>query len=287
MSTNIALGGNRLSRPRILRTGHPLTDSQIASVAPAVFSPGPHSSRAESYAYVPTNRVLESLRERGWGVYEVSQQRSRREDRDPYTKHMLRMRPLAQWDNEADTAREGATEVCVINAHDGTAAYHLYAGFLRFVCSNGMIVGDAFSAFKVRHTTFDVTRKLVVENAEEIVTNDFPKVAERMDLMRQRTLAAEEQYELARTALKLRYGDMLPPFNADLLLMERRQDDRGDSLWHVFNRIQENLLYGGFETRSLMFNRRSMVRPVERVTAVVNMNRGLWNAAERLLPAPV
>lgn len=283
MSTNLALGGNRLSRPRILRTGHPLTDQQIASVAPAVFAEGPHNSRAASYAYVPTSRVLESLRERGWGVHEVSQQRSRKEDRDPYTKHMLRLRPLSTW-TERSIVNEGAPEVCVVNAHDGTAAYHLYAGLLRYVCNNGMIVGEGFTAFKVRHTTYDVTRKLVLENAEEIVTNEFPKVVERIDLMQQRTLAAEEQYELARAALKTRYGDTLPPFNADLLLLERRPEDRGDSLWRVFNRIQENLLYGGFETRSLMFNRRSMVRPVERVTAVVNMNRGLWTAAERLLP---
>lgn len=282
--SNIALGGNRLSRPRILRTGHPLTNEQIASVAPAVFAEGPHDSRAATYAYVPTSRVLENLRERGWGVHEVSQQRSRREDRDPYTKHMLRLRPLSEWNSSDLKKAEGAPEVCVINAHDGTAAYHLYAGLLRFVCNNGMIVGDAYTAFKVRHTTYDVTKKLVVENAEEIVTNEFPKLVGQIDMMQQRTLEAEEQYELARAALKLRYGDMLPPFNAELLLMERRPEDRGDSLWRVFNRIQENFLYGGFETRSLMFNRRSMVRPVERVTAVVNMNRGLWNAAENLLP---
>lgn len=283
--TNIALGGNRLSRPRILRTGHPLTDQQIASVAPAVFAEGPHESRGERYAYVPTSRVLESLRERGWGVYEVSQQRSRKEDRDPYTKHMMRLRPLDKW-NDKSIQNEGAPEVCVVNAHDGTAAYHLYAGLLRFVCNNGMIVGSAFSAFKVRHTEYDVTKKLVVENAEEIVTNEFPKITEKIDLMQQRKLEVEEQYELARTALKLRYGDTLPPFNAEMLLQERRYEDAGDNLWRTMNRIQENLLYGGFETRSLMFNRRSMVRPVERVTAVVSLNRGLWDAAEDLLRIP-
>lgn len=279
---NIALGGNRLSRPRILRTGHALSDAQIRTVAPAVFAEGPHHERAASYAYVPTYRVLNDLRDKGWEVMEVSQQRSRTADRDPYTKHMLRMRPRSdgtQWTKLND----GVPEICVINAHDGTAAYHLYAGFFRYACSNGLIIGTGFSAFKVRHTTADVTRKLVIENAEEMVTTDFPALVERTVEMRKKLLNAEQQYEFARQALKLRYGDTLPPFNAELLLHARRIQDVGDDVWCVFNRVQENIMYGGFETRSLMFNRRSMVRGVERVSEAVRINRGLWDLAQETL----
>lgn len=283
MEQNIALGGNRLSRPRILRTGHALNDAQIRSVAPAVFAEGPHADRAQSYAYVPTYRVLHDLREKGWEVMEVSQQRSRAADRDPYTKHMLRMRPAGV--HKTISLEEGIPEVCVINAHDGTAAYHLYAGFFRYACSNGLIIGTGFSAFKVRHTAADVTRKLVRENAEELVVEEFPKLVESTQRMRSVMLDTERQYELARAALKLRYGDALPPFNAEMLLHERRAADRGDDLWRVFNRVQENLMYGGFETRSLMFNRRSMVRGVERVSEAVRINRGLWDLAEQALQA--
>lgn len=281
MHDNIALGGNRLTRPRILRTGHALSDEQIRSVAPAVFAEGPHHERAASYSYVPTYRVLNDLRDKGWQVFEVSQQRSRKEDRDPYTKHMLRMRPAGRM--SPINLDEGIPEVCVVNAHDGTAAYHLYAGFFRYACSNGLIIGQGFSAFKVRHTQADVTRKLVRENAEELVVDEFPKLVTQVDEMKQLTLDTERQYEMARQALKLRYGDALPPFNAEMLLHERREQDRGDSLWRVFNRIQENLMYGGFETRSLMFNRRSMVRGIERVSEAVRVNRGLWDLAEAAL----
>ena len=280
---NLALGGNKLTRPRILRTGHALSDAQIMGVAPAVFAEGPHHERAASYSYVPTYRVLTDLRDKGWEVMEASQQRSRAADRDPYTKHMLRMRPSGKL--TAANLNEGVPEVCVINAHDGTAAYHLYAGFFRYACSNGLIIGEGFSAFKVRHTHADVTRKLVRENAEELVVEEFPKVVARVGEMQELTLRTEAAYEMARAALKLRYGDALPPFNPEQLLDIRREEDRGDSVWKVMNRIQENLMYGGFETRSLMFNRRSMVRGVERVSEAVRINRGLWTLAEEALQA--
>jgi hypothetical protein len=284
MSQNLALGGNRLTRPRILRTGHPLTDEQIMGVAPAVFAEAPHATRGDRYAYVPTSRVLNELRGKGWQVMEVSQQRSRAADRDPYTKHMIRMRPAEQFGGIA-LGGEGIPEICVINAHDGTAAYHLYAGMFRYACSNGLIIGQGFTSFKVRHTIPEVTRKLVLENAEQLAVEEFPKLVGTISEMKRVELETERQYEMARAALKLRYGDALPPFNAEMLLDTKRQEDAGANLWRVFNRIQENLMYGGFETRSLMFNRRSLVRGVERVTEAVRINRGLWDLAQEQLLA--
>ncbi len=282
MSQNLALGGNRLTRPRILRTGHALNDEQIMGVAPAVFAEAPHAARGERYAYVPTSRVLNELRGKGWQVMEVSQQRSRAADRDPYTKHMIRMRPAGAIALNMD---EGVPEICVINAHDGTAAYHLYAGMFRYACSNGLIIGQGFTSFKVRHTIPEVTRKLVLENAEQLAVEEFPKLVVNITEMKKVEIETERQYEMARAALKLRYGDALPPFNAEMLLETKRQEDAGDNLWRVFNRIQENLMYGGFETRSLMFNRRSVVRGVERVTEAVRINRGLWDLAQEQLLA--
>ena len=138
-----------LNSPRILRTGQPLTLAGIQQVCPAVFAKEPHNSRGPRYLYVPTIDPLQALLDTGWGVYEASQQRSRAADKDPYTKHMLRLRKLEHFDN-TQTLREGVPEVILINAHDGTAAYHLRAGFFRFVCANGLIVGNNIAGFKIR-----------------------------------------------------------------------------------------------------------------------------------------
>jgi hypothetical protein len=269
-----------ISSARVLRTGAPLSLEAIRQVAPAVFATTPHESRGPRYAYVPTSDPLQALLDNGWGVYEASQQRSRIQGKDPYTKHMLRMRKLGDFGgNSIYEKDEGVPEVILINAHDGTAAYHMMAGFFRFVCSNGLMVGKHMGGFKVRHTVGPQTSLEVLKAGEDTITQKFPLMVEQIGAMRHHMLTHAQQLTLADIALGLRYGSTVAPFEAAELLNARRDADAGDSVWHTMNRIQENIIDGGWETRSQMFARRSMVRPVERVSAVAQINGGIWDAA--------
>jgi Domain of unknown function (DUF932). len=266
-----------INSPRMLRTGQPLTLEQIKSVAPAVFASGPHESRGPRYAYVPTIAPLQTLLDSGWHVYEAAQQRARAADRDPYTKHMLRMR------KESLTKHtDGVPEVILINGHDGSASYRLIAGYFRFVCCNGLMVGSHISSFTVRHTVGPQTSDEVLRAGEKTITEKFPAMMEQMEKWRKITLSDAAAYSLAKTAVQLRYGDTVPPFKPAELLLVRRDADRAPTLWNTLNRIQENIMGGGWETRSAMFGRKSTVRPVERVSAVAKINGGLWDAAFQL-----
>lgn len=271
-------------KSRVLRTGQPLALEAIRQVAPAVFAPAAHPERGPRYAYVPTIQPLQALLDSGWGVYEASQQRARAADRDPYTKHMLRMRKLNAW--EAKRGDDGVPEVILINAHDGTAAYKVMAGYFRFVCSNGLIAGTMLGNIVVRHTVGLQTSAEVLAAHEHTITNKFPTLVEQIGRMKKYKVPdTDVQMLLANRALELRYGSDLPPFDAAELLQVRRDEDKDPTLWNLLNRIQENVMTGGWETRSTMLNRRSKVRPVERVTAVANINSGLWDTAVGLLPA--
>lgn len=272
-----------MAMPRVLRTGAPLALEVIKQVAPAVFAQEAHDSRGPRYLYVPTIQPLQTLLDNGWGVYEASQQRSRAADRDPYTKHMLRLRKLEDFDLSSKKIGEGIPEVVMVNAHDGTAAYHLHAGYFRLVCMNGMIVGQKMAGFKVRHTVSSQTNLEVLDAAEKTVTEKFPLMLEHVGAMQEKEISRETQMEWAKLAQRLRYGDTMAPFEPEALLHTRREADAGDSVWKVLNRIQENIMNGGWETRSTMFNRRSQVRPVERVSAVVKINGGLWDHAMELI----
>jgi hypothetical protein len=273
-----------LNTPRILRTGQPLALEAIRQAAPAVFASEPHESRGPRYAYVPTIQPLQKLLDNGWGVYEVGQQRSRDAGRDPYTKHMLRLRKLEHFSaRHSDVFTDGVPEVIMINAHDGSAAYHLFGGWFRFVCSNGLIVGDTFSGFKVRHTVGPQTSAEVLEAGESILTTEFPRIITRVGDMKQVKVTDANAYRLAQKAVELRYGGTLAPFDTRELITPRRDEDRDPTLWNMLNRIQENIMDGGWETRSRLFARRSTVKPVERVSAVAKINRGLWNEAEAIL----
>ena len=270
-----------LNSPRILRTGQPLTLAGIQQVCPAVLAKEPHNSRGPRYLYVPTSDPLPALLDTGWGVYEASQQRSRAADKDPYTKHMLRLRKLEHFDS-TQVLREGVPEVILINAHDGTAAYHLRAGFFRFVCANGLIVGNNIAGFKIRHTITSQTTAEVIDGCTRVVTESFPIMLDNIQHFQHIKLLPEHQYRLAEQGIKLRYGGTLPAFTVQDALTCRRDEDEEPTLWNIMNRVQENVVYGGWEKKSLGYSRRTTVRPVERVTAVAQINAGLWDAAAAL-----
>lgn len=266
-----------IKSPRILRTGSPLALEAIRQVCPAVVALEPHFSRGPRYRYVPTIDPLQALLDTGWGVYEASQQRSRAADRDPYTKHMLRLRRMEDFQPAA--IGQGVAEVILINAHDGTAAYHLKAGFFRFVCSNGLIVGNTLAGFKVRHTVSAQTTAEVLDGCTRVVTESFPVMLENIERFQHVRVDATQQYRLAKRGLELRYGTGLVPVRVEDMLTVRRPEDEDPTLWNILNRVQESAIYGGWETRSLWSNRRSAVRPVERVSAVTQINAGLWDEA--------
>jgi len=271
-----------ISSPRILRTGSPLSLEALKQHCPAVFAAEAHSSRGPRYRYVPTITPLEKMLANGWQVYEAAQQRSRERDRDPYTKHMLRLRRAGDFNKQANVG-DGIPELVLINAHDGSAAYHLRGGFFRFICTNGLMVGTHISGFKVRHTVGPQTAEEVLEAGEKVVTESFPQMLEFIDKFREKKLNHEEKMMLAMRALDLRYGTTLPKFPADDLLAVHRDEDKDDSLWTTLNVVQENILNGGWETRSVGFGRRSAVRPVERVTAIAQINAGLWDKAQEMI----
>ena len=62
----------------------------------------------------------------------------------------------------------------------------------------------------------------------------------------------------------------------------RRMVDDGLSAWSVLNRIQENVMQGGWHTKSMFTGRKSSVRAVEAIGPVAKINAGLWTKTEEL-----
>ena len=263
------------SRSPSLRSDYPLTDDQIHRVAPSIFADAPHESRSQRYAYIPTAAVLAELRKEGFQPFMVTQTRVRDEGKREHTKHMLRLRHASQI-NGAE-----ASEIVLLNSHDGTSSYQMLAGMFRFVCSNGLVCGDTVADVRVPHKG-DVAGS-VIEGAFEVLSG-FERVKESRDLMRAITLDEGEAEVFARSALALKYDptDNKPaPITESQILMPRRFDDRRPDLWSVFNRTQENLTKGGLHGRSAN-GRRQQTRPVQGIDSDVRLNRALWMLADGL-----
>jgi len=181
-------------------------------------------------------------------------------------------------------AGEYSPELVLVNSHDRSSAYQLHAGLFRFVCGNGMIVADAtFERVSIRHSGF--TPDEVTEASFKLL-EQVPAITSRVETFRNRQLDAAELGTFADAALRLRFENIeTAPITAGKLLDSRRCEDKGDDLWHVFNRVQENLLRGGQRDYS---RRREDGRRFPRTRAIagldqnIRLNRELWNLAERV-----
>ncbi|MEO7337243.1 MAG: DUF932 domain-containing protein [Caldimonas sp.] len=279
MNTIPTLGARFARTTRVLRSESPLGEEQMRSVAPSIFAAGKHASRSERYTYIPTIQVLRGLQKEGFQPFMVAQGKSRIEGKTEFTKHLIRMRRHA---SQFSTKPE-ANEIILINSHDGASSYRLLAGAFRFVCCNGLIVGDISDDIRIPHT--GSAQDDVIEGVFRVL-EDFDAVDESIDAMKALTLAPEEQRAFATAALALRYGErgegMPPaPITVEQLMEARRLEDQGDSLWISFQKCQENAMGGGQPGRSTQ-GRRIRTRAVAGIDRSVSLNRALWVLAEEM-----
>ena len=263
---------------RVLRADQPLSEDQMRAAAPSIFAEGKHASRSERYTYIPTIEVLRGLKREGFEPFMVAQGASRVEGKAEYTKHMIRMRHAGQVQT-----RPEANEIILINSHDGASSYQMLAGMFRFVCCNGLVVGEVMEDIRIPHK--GNIQGEVIEGAFRVL-DEFEAAQESAEGMKALTLEPEEQGAFATAALALRFGERSEgqppvPITAEQLVEARRPEDQGRSLWNTFQRVQENVMRGGQTGRSA-HGRRLHTRPVGSIDRGVSLNRALWVLAEEM-----
>ncbi len=252
----------------------PLDNEALFRHVPSIFAREAHDSRSERYVYVPTIDIVEGLRREGWFPFFAVQSVPRDGSRHGHAKHMLRMR------RDGGIGKPEAAEVIIVNSHDGTSAYQMFAGMLRFVCTNSMIAGERFEEIRVPHKG-DI-QDLIIEGVYT-VAEDFPRLIDATEGMKDTRLSQGEQQVLAEASLVARYGDEESPVRPDQIIAPRRREDVGQSLWQTFNVIQENLIRGGISGRRQTSDgriRRSQTRAINGIDQNVGLNRALWTLAE-------
>ena len=271
---------------RVLRAEHPLSEDQMRAAAPSIFAEGKHASRSERYTYIPTIDVLRGLRREGFEPFMVAQGASRIEGKAEFTKHMIRMRHHRDHSGQVQTRPE-ANEIILINSHDGASSYQMLAGIFRYVCANGLVVGDVVDDIRIPHK--GQVQDQVIEGAFRVL-DEFEAVGEHTEAMKALQLQPPEEIAFATAALALRFGERgveetgghrPAPVTAEQLIEARRPEDLGHSLWTTFQRVHENVIRGGQPGRSAQ-GRRLQTRPVGSIDRGVSLNRALWMLAEEM-----
>lgn len=265
----------KLSKSNPIYMNRPLTNEEIEERCPSIFATEAHGSRSkERYRFIPTSRVLKALREEGFLPFMVAQSNPRDEGKRGYAKHMIRLRQ----DGQENMGGE-YPEIVYIGSHDGTSASQLIGGYLRLVCTNGLVCGHDMGEIRVPHMG-DGVIGATLAGAHKI-THQLVKMNEHRENMKTITLTKDAQGVFAKEALALRYGDGPCPIEAkDLLIPRRYLDENKNNIWTVFNIVQENLMKGGIQGWSEN-NRRTSTREIKGIAQNVNVNRKLWDLAEK------
>jgi hypothetical protein len=267
---------SNFNKPCMIRSDIALTNDQIARYVPSIFAEEAHDSRSERYLYIPTVQVLDALRGEGFQPFMACQTRVRDQGKRDHTKHMLRLRHVSQIQDQE------ANEIILLNSHDGSSSYQMIGGKFRFVCANGLVLGDVASDQKVRHSGRGDVVHDVIEGAYEVL-NHFEQIDNKTEIMKARTLRPYEEEAFAMAALAHRYdsAEGPAPVTPSQVLMPRRREDRGTDLWTTFNRVQENIIKGGLAGRNKQ-GRRTTTRAVNGIDQDVKLNRALWVLAQAL-----
>ena len=259
-----------------------LTKEQIRGLAPVVFATEPTNKNvSDKYLHVNTETVIDDLAKLGWLPVTAAQRRTKaRRDGSPTirSKHMVSF----QNPNLIIKGKDGDDafpRIILTNSHDGLSSFQFRVGIYRLVCSNGLVVCDEeFSAFSIKHKGYTFQElQAVVEGA----VTDLPNKIQVLNKMQDRILTPAEQRQLAVDAMALRatnpdakYTDL----SIEEVLTATRKEDEGDSLWLVFNRIQESIINGGYSAAL----RGAKVRKVKKIKSFekdLKVNQDLFKLA--------
>jgi hypothetical protein len=137
--------------------------------------------------------------------------------------------------------KKGQTEAVatmnIQNSCNGSKPMELDLGAYRLVCSNGAIAHTSYSNAKVPHS------EKGQYSLQEILCDlgiRTQGVMDEFNKLKDSNLSPKEAIAIATEAATLRFGKD-HNINVEQLLNTVRNEDRGDDVWTVFNRIQENL----------------------------------------------
>ncbi len=266
-----------------------LTEDEIKERCPLAFRENPTNPKvSEKYVQANTATVINDMAKLGWYVVDAKQKGKRKNSSGIQSFHMVSFQNpdiKVMENNEV----EAFPRIILTNSHDGMNSFKFMIGLYRLVCSNGLIVADeTFEELTIRHINYNFNdlRHLVAKTVEAL-----PQYIETVNKMKATQLSKEQKYDFALKMLKLRKN---VPEDVQLTVSEStlqdvltpvRTADEGDSVWNVFNVLQEKMIKGGSMVESGKNNKLRKMRPVKSFVRDLNVNYSMYQTAMTYLDA--
>jgi len=257
-----------------------LSEDQLRRYVPSAFASEPWDRMSAKYRMIPTIDVIKHLADNGFVPVKADQGRTRIPGKQFFTRHVIRFNAPSVINNWQDhKVGDLVPQIALSNSHDGTSAYKLFLAFMRIACMNGLMVNSGtISEISVRHKGPESLAEDVLDASFRVI-EQTPTALAQIEDWSKRELNRDQRMAYAEAALELSDHSLKP--SPEQLLTPRRYTDQGESVWHTFNVVQENLIRGGQFTRNANGARRH-VRPIRSVNEDVRLNRALWRLTEAL-----
>jgi hypothetical protein len=251
------------------------TKEEIKKQAPSVFTTQRAHHLSEQYTHIPTDKVIDDMEMLGWKVVDAKEVKAR--TGIGFQKHLIVFRNpdiIITGDNGDDVF----PQILLSNSHDGKNAFTFTAGIFRCICENGLVVStEQFEDVKIRHIGYTFEE---LQNKIHAMVEKLPLTVDSMNKMKNIELLQEQAIEFAKKALEARFGteqnDRIK-VDYEALLSPVRNEDKGNSLWSVFNVVQEKILNGDFQYNYSTKTRKA--RKVKNFSQDISINKKLFDIA--------
>jgi len=231
------------------------------------------NQRIKSKPYqVETLDAVRQFQDEGWKIKGSYQNR---EKSNRISSHFIKMEHPDLVIRNDKGQREALANVLISNSCSGTKPMTLDVGAFRMVCSNGLYSMGSISHAAIKHNEKNQ------HHLPEIIGNFNLKtsgVLEEFKKLKEVQLSSKQRSELAFKAAGLRFGDDVN-FDVEQLLNSHRKEDEGDSLWSVYNRIQENLT----QSNLLIDRNGNLISGINDVKDDVKVNQQLFELVHELV----
>ena len=236
----------------------------------SVLAENPSELVSNKYGFIPTTRIINIFESQGWHVVNAKALK-------PRTKDPLYVKHAVEFEHEIHSALSDTERfrITVVNSHDASSSFQFFTGLMRLVCSNGLFVGQSLPNYKVRHVGFTDAK---VNEALVNTLEGAPIVASMITAMKDTDLNPDQRLSFYLKAMRLVDS---PVKSIQGLEYAKRQADRDQDLWTVFNRVQEYIMRGGLTYLSEYKGKPSFrrTRGINAISKQIKINRVLWDLA--------
>ncbi|MDI7237376.1 DUF932 domain-containing protein [Leptospira santarosai] len=257
-----------------------ISEEELKRRIPSVYSDASLGQVSEKYLQIKTSDVLSLFLDIGWEVQTATEINVSNKDRKGFQKHMLILEHPSMIFQD-----EGKLNVVIRNSHDRSNSLEIFYGFLRFACSNQLLVRNLGNNNQKSFRQYKANLDTIKDWGAEILFG-FNDLADDIRFLKAKVLNSSQIKEFANTALDYRFKSDLREYRrylADSILKIRRNEDNGNAAWKVLNRVQETTTKGlAYYPDKNRYMRYIKCRPIQGIDRLISFNTDLWQLAKEI-----